>query len=161
MKVWRERFIQAAPDAIWKLIAPVESIPLWMSSVETAEHLSGPAEGVGRMQRLSRQLRYHPLETDQEIVAWEPGRRMSLVHRRETIRGREASGVRDFTMTLTLSGFEDGSLVRIEYRWKARLGMAWLKSVLAGGRVMGSELMGTMNKIRALATEAPPQESEE
>ena len=165
MRVWRERFINAAPDAIWKLIATVESIPLWMSSVESAEYLSGPAEGVGRMQRLYRQLRYHLLETDQEIVSWEPGRKMSLVHRRELFRGREVSGVREFTMTLTLTEFGGSSVVRVEYRWKASLGLSWLKSVVGGGRVMGGELIGTLKKIGLLAGDAspkaPPPEAEE
>ncbi len=161
MKVWRERYIEAPPDAIWKLIAPVESIPLWMSDVDTAERVSGPAEGAGRMQRVTRPIRSLYLETEQEVVAWDPGRRMTLVHRRETYGGRETGGVRDFTMDVTLTGDQSGSVVRLEYRWKARLGMPWLQSALFGGRVMGSELMGTMNKIKALATEGPPPQPAE
>ena len=152
MKTARQQTIRASPKATWRAISPLESVPQWLSGVESVEHTGGPAEGVGRRQRVTRVLYRHDVEIDQEVVAWEPEKLLAMRHIRERSDGRELSAVRDFHTTVTLAPQSDGTRVRVEYTWSAWLGVAWLFSLIFGGRVMSRELRETLEKIEQLAT---------
>ncbi len=56
MEISRQRTIKATPEAIWQAIAPVEALPHWLSGVQSATHLGGPAQGVGRPGLQGRQM---------------------------------------------------------------------------------------------------------
>lgn len=150
MNVSKQRTIKAAPEAVWKAIASVEDLPSWLAGVQSASHVSGPAEGVGRLQRVSRVIYRHDVETEQEVTIWEPPRRMQVRHIKETSEGRELQGVQDFRMTVTVHPAGDRTNALIEYSWSARPGLSWLLSVIFGGRTMGRELSDTLKKIDAL-----------
>ena len=152
MKTARQRTIKASPAATWRAISPLESVPQWLSGVESVEHTGGPTEGVGRRQRVTKLLYAHDVEIDQEVVAWEPEKVLAIRHIRESSDGRELSAVRDFRTTVTLTPQSDGTLVHVEYYWSARLGRPWLFSLIFGGRVMSRELRETLEKIEGLAT---------
>ncbi len=150
MNVSKQRGIKATPESIWQAISTVESLPDWLAGVQSASHISGPSEGVGRRQRISRVIYQHDVEVEQEVTAWEPGRRMEVKHLRETSGGRDLQGVQDFLLTVTLSPAGQRTEVRVEYSWKARAGVTWLLSVLFGGKTMGRELSDTLKKIEVL-----------
>ncbi len=155
MNVSRTRVIAAPPEAVWRIVAPVERLPDWLAGAERATPLGGPAEGVGRRHRLVRSLYGRAVETEQEVAAWEAGRLLDLRHVKETVEGREATAVGDFHTVLTLDPAGQGTRVRIAYRWRARLGIPWLQSLLLGGRVMGKELAESLRNIERLARSFP------
>jgi len=150
MKTVRQRVIPASPEAVWRAISPLERAPQWLAGVESVEHTGGPVEGVGRQQRLTKLLYKHDVEIDQEIAVWESQRQLSLKHVRESSGGKDLNGVRDFHTTVFLEPERRGTRVRVEYTWKASLGLAWLFSFLLGGRVMSGELKETLTKIELL-----------
>ena len=151
MKISRQRLIKASPQAIWGLIAPVERIPEWLSGAETAQHASGPAEGVGRRQRVATVLHGLDVEIDQEVIAWERNKTLGVRYLRQVSQGREMVGVRNFRMAVTLSPEDGGTQTRVEYTWDARWGIAWLFSLLMAGRVMGKEMLATLKNIEKAA----------
>lgn len=153
MKISRQRTVKQSPEAIWEAISPVESIPKWLSGAEKAEHLSGGKEGKGRRQRVTLAMHTHTLETDQEVVAWEPAKRLETLNLRETMGGKELTGVRRFRTAIILSPAGKGTRVRAEYSWDARFGLPWLLSILFAGRVMGRELRETLTRINDLVGE--------
>lgn len=152
MRVSRQRVVAAPPENVWGLIASVERLPEWFAGVEAAASLPGPVEGIGRRQRLTRYLRGHTVEMEQEVVAWDPPRLLALRHVRESIEGRDVTGVRNFVTRLTLAPVGGGTRVTIQYEWGARFGIAWLQSMLLGGRVMGRELLQTLRRVEAIAS---------
>lgn len=150
MRVARHRVVDASPDAVWRVIAPVERLPRWLSGVESAALLSGPAEGVGRRHRLVRLLYGREVQVEQEVAVWEPGRVLSLRHVREVVEGRDSTGVRNFHTTVALSPQGQKTRVSVEYRWDSPLGIPFVQSLMAG-RVMGKELRETLRNIEKLA----------
>ena len=156
MRVSRHRMIAAATDQVWRVIDSVDRIPEWSSGVESATHLAGPERGLGRKQRLNRILYSHELEVEQEVVVWEPGRILALGHLRESVDGRETSGVKNFVTTISMTAEGVGSRVGLEYRWDTGFGIAWVQSKLMAGRVMGKEIIQTLKNIERLATERDP-----
>ena len=151
MKVSRHRTIAALPETVWRIVSPAERMPEWYSGVETASHTEGSAAGVGRRQAAVRDLRWHRVDMLLEVIAWEPRRRLDLRHVEERIQGRLVTGVRDFVTSVTIAPQGEAAHVTIEDRWRARFGIPWLQSVLAGGRVMGRELDETLRRLDAAA----------
>ena len=153
MKASRNRRMNALPHEVWGLISTIEGLSSWYPGVVSAEYAGGPESGAGRRHRMERMLYMHDLQVEQEIVDWEPGHRITLAHRRETIDGSEVVGVSNFTTTVeVLPAGEDGTRVTVEYRWTARLGISWLQSFFLGGRVMGRELLEMLEKINVHVT---------
>ena len=153
MKASRNRRINALPHEVWDLVSTIEGLSSWYPGVVSAEYAGGPESGAGRRHRMERMLYMHDLQVEQEIVEWEPGHRITLAHRRETIDGSEVVGVRNFTTTVEVQpAGEDGTRVTVEYRWTARLGISWLQSFFLGGRVMGRELLEMLEKINVHVT---------
>lgn len=132
---------------MWGIVSAVERMPEWHSGVESALHAAGPAEGVGRRQTVVRDLRWHRVDMLQEVIAWEPRRRLGLRHVEERVEDRLVTGVRNFVTTVTIEPQGEVSYVGVEYRWHARFGIPWLQSLLAGGRVMGRELDETLRRL--------------
>ena len=100
MKASRNRRINALPHEVWGLISTIEGLTSWYPGVVSAEYAGGPESGAGRRHRMERMLYMHDLQVEQEIVEWEPGHRITLAHRRETIDGSEVVGVSNFTTTV-------------------------------------------------------------
>ncbi|MSQ24858.1 MAG: hypothetical protein EXR49_01040 [Dehalococcoidia bacterium] len=151
MKVSRHRTIPALPETVWRIVSVAERMPKWYSGVETASHVGGPVEGVGRRQSAVRDLRWHRVDMLLEVVAWEPRRRLDLRHVEERIQGRLVTGVRNFVTSVTIAPQGEAASVTVEYRWRARFGIPWLQSLLVGGRVMGRELDETLRRLEAAA----------
>ena len=153
MKASRNRRINALPHEVWGLVSTIEGLSSWYPGVVSAEHAGGPESGVGRRHRMERMLYMHDLQVEQEVVEWEPGSRITLAHRRETIDGSEVVGVRNFTTTVEVQPVaDDETRIAVEYRWTARFGIPWLQSFFLGGRVMGRELLEMLEKINIHVT---------
>ncbi|MBI3744693.1 MAG: SRPBCC family protein [Chloroflexi bacterium] len=151
MKVSRRKFTFASPEQVWAVVAPMGRIPEWYSGAETVAHIAGPAEGVGRRQRVSRTMYGHQVETEQEVERWEPQAAIVVRNLSESVDGRATRGVQDFRTSLLLKDEKIGTTVTLAYEWKAPFGIAWVQSLLAGGRVMGKELRESLNSINKLA----------
>jgi carbon monoxide dehydrogenase subunit G len=151
MNVSRSKRINAAPDVVWRVIASADALAHWYPGGEESVHLAGPKEGVGRRQRLKRSLYGRVLEVELEVAAWEPGRLLALRHVRETVEGREVTGVRNFQTIVRLQPAGQRTAVTLAYQWRSPVGIAWLQSLL-GGRVMGKELNESLRRIEQLAT---------
>ncbi len=155
MRASRSRRVSAPTRAIWEIVSAIEALPLWYSGVQSAEHVKGPGQGVGRRHRMERMLYSHDLQVEQEVVEWQSESRITLLDVGSTIDGAETSGgVQKFRTTVDLQPIGDGgTLVTVEYQWTARFGVPWLQSFLLGGRVMGREIREMLANIDRIATE--------
>jgi carbon monoxide dehydrogenase subunit G len=149
MEIFRRARSQHSPGAIWRAISTVESLPGWLPGVESAEHLSGPKEGVGRRQRIQRLLYSHRIEIEQQVVEWDPERVLSMLHLRETSGGRELAGLRNFKTIVRIEPRDKGCSLVAEFSWETRGFTAMLFSRLFAGRTMGRELRDLLRKIEA------------
>ena len=161
MEIARTRRIDAAPDVIWKAISPVSSIPHWVTVVDAAEYVSGPEEGLGRVQKLRIVSPKGIVEEEQEVVGWEPARRLEVLRRRASRDGLELLGVSNYRTAVSFEPANRGTRVRVSYSWDAQSGMTWLLTKLFGGRVAGRELRDTLRKIARLVKEGPPKDETE
>ena len=161
MRSSRRSRVKASPQQVWDVISSVDALPKWYHGVDSARHTGGPEEGVGRRQTIKRNLYGRDVDLEQDVVGWDPPGYLRLAHVRETIDGREVTGVRDFHTTIYLEANDDMTQATIEYSWSSGFGLAWLQGLLFGGRVMGRELKEMLRNIEALAageTEASEDE---
>ena len=152
MRASRSKRIDAPPEAVWDVVSTVEGLSRWFDGVESASHAGGPEAGVGRRQRLQRNLYGRDMEVQQEVVAWEPPSLLRLAHVRERMDNRDVTSVRNFHTTVRLERSGEKTQTTIEYSWSAGFGVPWLQSLIFGGRVMGREIKGMLRSIDALAT---------
>jgi hypothetical protein len=76
------RFIAAAPERVWDVLADLEHQARWMVDVRTLEITSEQKQGVGVVMRVTSELFGLPVVKDvMEVTAWDPPRRMDVAHR--------------------------------------------------------------------------------
>ena len=156
MEIVRSKRIAAALDAIWTSISSVESIPHWVAFVDSAEHVSGPAAGLGRVQKLRLLSHKGYMEEEQEVVGWEPDSRLEVLRLRAARDGIELGAVSNYRTAINLHPAGEGTLVRVSCSWDTGSFATWLLTKLFGGRVAGRELRNTLRKIEHLVKEGPP-----
>jgi uncharacterized protein YndB with AHSA1/START domain len=113
MEVTAERRVEAAPDALWPLVADPERLPEWFTFAERVEVLAG--EGAGQRRRMHGRWGRKRSELDQTITAWEPQHRLAWRHDAERLDGRPAprfAASTDFTVEL----HPDGDATRVRLR---------------------------------------------
>lgn len=76
------KFIEAPPDAVWRVLADLERQGEWMVDVRSLRIASDERNGVGAELRVTSELFGLPLVRDVMVVtAWEPPYRMAVEHR--------------------------------------------------------------------------------
>ncbi len=153
MRVSRNRLIKASLADVWRAASALEDLPKWLSGIEGVQHTDGPAEGIGRKQLVSRELYGRESRLTQEVIAWEPERRISLKHLEETVDGAKAGGVRNFHTVITMRPIAERTEVELAYKWDSPMGLSWLLSLFLGGRVMGKEQNASLKLLEQLVTE--------
>ena len=83
-----EGSVAAAPEVVWPLVSDPARMPEWFAFAERVEVLEG--DGVGQRRRQHGHWGSKASEVDQEIVAWEPPRRLAWRHLAERLDGRPA-----------------------------------------------------------------------
>ena len=83
-----EGTVGAPPEAVWSVVSDPARMPDWFAFAERVEVLGG--DGVGQRRRQHGHWGSKASEVDQEIVAWEPPRRLAWRHLAERLDGRPA-----------------------------------------------------------------------
>ena len=74
--------IDAAPDAVWDVLADLERQGDWMVDVRRLDVVSDRKRGVGTVLDVTSELFGLPVVRDvMEITAWDPPRRIDVLHR--------------------------------------------------------------------------------
>lgn len=89
-EVVRQRRVAAGAQEVWTAISAVNAMLEWYPSARKVEKLEGPDEGVGRVQRVRYKIGSRNAIVDQEVTAWEPGRRLELRQLREFLGSKQA-----------------------------------------------------------------------
>lgn len=89
-EVVRQRHVAAGAQEVWTAISAVNAMLEWYPSARKVEKLEGPDEGVGRVQRVRYKIGSRNAIVDQEVTAWEPGRRLELRQLREFLGSKQA-----------------------------------------------------------------------
>ena len=77
-----KRFIAAPPERVWAVIEALERQGEWMADVRRLEVTTAQKRGAGAVMRVTSTLFGLPVVRDvMEITAWEPPRRMDVLHR--------------------------------------------------------------------------------
>lgn len=76
------RFIPAAPEAVWDVLADLENQALWMVDVRKLELVTEQKRGAGAVMHVTSELFGLPIVKDVMVIAaWEPPARMDVEHR--------------------------------------------------------------------------------
>ena len=79
--------IDAPPPRVWALLEDWEGSAAWMVDATTVEVLGEPRRGVGTRVRAVTRIAGVPLTDVMEVVGWEEGRRIEVMHHGWPIRG--------------------------------------------------------------------------
>lgn len=125
MRVSAEVVVPLPAERVFERLARWEEQPRWMRDADRVDVVGSQREGPGVRLRVRTRVLGLPLLTDvMEIVAWEPGRRIDVVHRRP-VRGHGSWRLRPVSPAATrLSWVEDlrlpvpvlGELLLLAYR---------------------------------------------
>ena len=112
------RTIDVPPERVWPLLADPKRWPEWLPGVTTSVVTSGPAEGVGRRQKLEVAYAGQRGEIELRITDWEPLRRIGWEHTAERIGGKQQNLARDIRTLVTLTPRGGGTDVAVEGSWE-------------------------------------------
>lgn len=79
--------IEAPPETVWRHLADWEGSAAWMVDATTVEVTGAQRQGVGTRVRAVTRIAGVRLVDEMEVVAWEPGRLIAVMHHRPPIRG--------------------------------------------------------------------------
>ncbi len=75
-------FMQAPPEAVWRVLADLDHQARWMVDVRTLKIVTAQRDGVGAVLHVTSELFGLPVVRDvMEVTVWEPPFRMDVVHR--------------------------------------------------------------------------------
>ena len=105
IEVTAERTLPAPPERVWPLVSAPEELPSWFGFADRVEVLSG--EGAGQLRRQHGHWGKKRSEVDQELTAFEPGRKLAWRHLAERLDGKPAprfAASTDFSIELAPEG---------------------------------------------------------
>jgi uncharacterized protein YndB with AHSA1/START domain len=112
IEVIAERAVPAPPERVWPLVADPQELPRWFGFAERVEVLEG--EGVGQRRRQHGHWGKKASEVDQELTAFEPGRRLAWRHLAERLDGKPAPRFAASTdFSIELAPEDGGTRVRL------------------------------------------------
>ena len=105
-----QKFIPAAPESVWAVLADLERQGDWMEDVRRLEVVSEKKQGLGAVLRVTSAIFGLPVVKDEmEITGWEPGRRMDVLHR--TPKGSVGSLALHGTGSFVLDRVHNGTIL--------------------------------------------------
>ena len=146
--VIRERRVAAPPEQLWPLVSNPERLSEWFTFALAGEVLEG--EGVGRRQRMHGEWGRKRSEIDQEVVEFDPPRRLAWVHVAERLDGKPAprfAASTRFTIDLVPDG--DGTSVRLHSAQKPAGPLRGLVMRLFGQREIAQNLERSLDRLAA------------
>lgn len=146
--VIRERRVAAAPERLWPLVSDPEHLPEWFTFALAGEVLDG--EGVGRRQRMHGEWGRKRSEIDQEVVEFDPPRRIAWVHLAEHLDGKPApqfAASTRFTIDLVPDG--TGTRVRLHSAQTPAGPLRGLVMRLFGQREIAQNLERSLDRLAA------------
>jgi uncharacterized protein YndB with AHSA1/START domain len=148
MDVVRERRVAAAPEQLWPLVSEPARLPEWFTFASAGEVVNG--DGVGRRQRMHGEWGKKKSEIDQEVVEFDPPRRIAWVHLAERLDGKPAprfAASTRFTIDLTPDG--DGTLVRLHSAQEPASPVRGVVMRLFGTREVAHNLDRSLDRLAA------------
>jgi hypothetical protein len=138
---------EATPDAVWRVLEPVDDHVQWMADAEAIRFLTEQTEGVGTRFECVTKVGPIRLVDDMEITAWEPARTMGVRHR----------GVVSGEGRFTLEPLDGGR--RTRFTWDEALRFPWwlggpLGSAIAGPLVLRRIWSGNLRRLKPLVERA-------
>jgi len=150
MTVIEEGRVRATPEQLWPLIDDPARMGEWFAFADRMELVEG--QGLGRRQRLHGHWGSKRSEIDQEIVAYEPARRLSWRHLAERLDGEPAPRFAAETVfTITLVPEDEGTRVKMVSRQVPASRSRGLVMRLFGGREVAKLLAQSLVALRELA----------
>jgi len=137
----------ATPDAVWRVLEPIDDHAQWMADAETIRFLTDQTEGVGTRFECVTRIGPIRLVDDMEITAWEPARTMGVRHR----------GVVTGEGRFTLEPLDGGR--RTRFTWDEELRFPWwlggpLGSAVGGPLVLRRIWAGNLRRLKPLVERA-------
>ncbi|MEP6650949.1 MAG: SRPBCC domain-containing protein [Lapillicoccus sp.] len=148
LDVLRERHVAAPPELLWPLVSDPRRLPDWFTFALAGEVLDG--EGVGRRQRMYGEWGSKRSEIDQEVVEFDPPRRIAWVHLAERLGGKPAprfAATTRFTIHLTPDG--NGTQVRLHSAQEPASLVRGLVMRLFGSREIAQHLDRSLARLAA------------
>jgi uncharacterized protein YndB with AHSA1/START domain len=146
--VVRERRVAAPPERLWPLVSNPERLPEWFTFALAGEVLDG--EGVGRRQRMHGEWGRKRSEIDQEVVEFDPPRRIAWVHLAERLDGKPAPQFAASTrFTIDLVPDRDGTSVRLHSAQTPASSLRGLVMRLFGTREIAENLERSLDRLTA------------
>ena len=148
--VIEEGRVRATPEQLWPLIDDPARMGEWFAFADRMEMVEG--QGLGRRQRLHGHWGSKRSEIDQEIVAYDPARRLSWRHLAERLDGKPAPRFAAETVfTITLVPEDEGTRVKMISRQVPASRSRGLVMRLFGGREVAKLLAQSLVALRELA----------
>ena len=109
----RERIVTVPVDVLWQLIEPATSLPSWLPLASRCDLLSG--KGLGRRQRMITKWGRRTAEIDQEVIVYQPNKRLEWKHVDERMGGKPAPRMSSHvTFAIELESIGPGTRVQLE-----------------------------------------------
>jgi len=110
-----ERIVTIPADVLWQFVEPAKLLPAWLPLATRCEVLSG--QGLGRRQRMHTAWGRKQAQIEQEVIAYEPNKRLGWKHVDERMDGKPAPRISsDVTFTIELESIGPGTRVLLESR---------------------------------------------
>jgi uncharacterized protein YndB with AHSA1/START domain len=154
MVISREGLIDAQPEQVWALVDDPAAMGEWFAFADRMELIDGTGEG--RRQRLHGHWGKRRSEIDQQIVAYEPPRKLAWRHEAERLNGKPAPRFAAETVfTITLEPAPGGTRVRMESRQTPASRVRGLVMRLFGGKEVAERLDQSLADLRSSARGTP------
>jgi uncharacterized protein YndB with AHSA1/START domain len=150
IEVFRERRVDAEPEAVWAVVSAPERAPEWFAFAERVEVLDG--DGLGQRQRQHGRWGRRRAEIDREVTEYDAPRRYGWRHVAERLDGRPApvfARSTRFRISLEPSS-AGGTLVRLHSAQEPASAMKGLVMRAFGARDIAGSMERSLDRLAAL-----------
>ncbi|WP_158893233.1 SRPBCC family protein [Amycolatopsis anabasis] len=149
IEIVRETLVPAGAEEIWAVVAEPAEAAKWYALADRVVVVDG--DGPGQRRRQYGYWGRRRSEVDQEIIRWEPPRRLVWQHLAERLDGKPAPRLArrtEFAIELEPRGAQ--TLVRLRSRQEPAGPLRGILIRLAGKRFVTAGMTRSLNRLRAL-----------